>query len=147
MTHLRRWVLAVGAALAIAAYPAVAFASADSDVTPVGPDAQQADSAVLNLSPFIVSSIIGFLIPVVTALLTKATTPAWVKALSTAALSAIAGAINVSLVDGGGAVISQSTVVSAMLTFGAAIVSYVGWWKPTNTTSNPGGKLATVGVK
>lgn len=164
MTRLRRWLLALGLGVGVVLIPVVGFAGTDTDpdtdLTPVGPDAQQVDSALFNLSPFIVSSILGTLIPLVTGLLTKITTPAWVKAVITAALSAVAGLINVSLVDNGGAVVSQSAVVSAVLTFVVAVTTYRGFWKPLSVTSSPvthvnndgnlvtePGKLATVGVK
>lgn len=145
--------------------PIVAFATAtdtepDGDLTPVGPDAQQADSAFLNLSPFVVSTILGTVIPLITGFVTKLTTPAWVKAVITAVLSGVAGLINVSLVDGGGAVISQSAFVSAVLTFIVAVATYAGIWRPMAVTSSPvthtdengvlvtePGKLATVGIK
>lgn len=165
MTHTIRRLLAATAVTAGAVMlPIVAFAATDTEtdteITPVGPDAQQADSAVLNLSPFVVSTILGTLIPILTGLLTKLTTPAWVKTVLTLLLSAVAGLINVSLVDGGGAVISQSAVISAVLTFVVAVATYVGIWRPTGVTSSlvthvdtngvlvtEPGKLATVGVK
>jgi hypothetical protein len=131
----------------------------DGDLTPVGPDAQQADSALANLPPFWVSVILGAIIPVLTGLLTKVATPAWVKYVVTAALSGIAGLVNVSLIDGGGAVISQSSATSAALTFILALAAYEGW-KTVGVTSSritrtdgsgnlvtEPGKLATVGIK
>lgn len=165
MTHpIRRLLAATAVTVGAVMLPVVAFAAtdteADSEITPVGPDAQQADSAFLDLSPFVVSTILGVLIPLITGILTKVTTPAWVKAVGTIILSGIAGLINVSLVDGGGAVISQSAFVSAVLTFIVAVATYAGFWRPTGVTSSPvthvdengvlvtePGKLATVGVK
>jgi hypothetical protein len=139
--------------------PGVASATADEDLTPVGPDAQQVDSAFLNLPPFWVSVILGAVIPVLTGLLTKVTTPAWVKYAITAVLSGVAGLVNVSLVDGGGAVISQSAATSAVLTFILSLAAYEGW-KTVGVTSSTvtrtdgdgnvvtePGKLAAVGVK
>lgn len=107
MTHpIRRLLAATAVTVGAVMLPVVAFAAtdteADSEITPVGPDAQQADSAFLDLSPFVVSTILGVLIPLITGILTKVTTPAWVKAVGTIILSGIAGLINVSLVDGGG---------------------------------------------
>lgn len=147
-------------ALAVRLVTSATDTDPDSDLTPVGPDAQQADSAFLNLSPFVVSTILGTVIPILTGILTKATTPAWVKTVLTLLLSAVVGLINVSLVDGGGAVISQSALVSAILAFIVAIASYVGIWRPNGVTSSlitrvnadgvlvtEPGKLTNVGVK
>jgi hypothetical protein len=154
---MKRLMLAVATMFAFLMVPVSASAS---DLTPIGPDAQQADSAFLDLSPFLVTTILGTIIPLITGLLTKLSTPAWVKAVLTAALSTVAGALNVSLVDGGGAVVSQSTVISAVLTFIVAVATYAGFWRPLAVSSSPvthvdesgnlvtePGKLATVGVK
>ena len=132
--------------------------AAAADVTPVGPDAT-VDSA-FDLTPYTVTLILGFVIPLVNGLVTKYTTPAWVKAVVGLVLAAVAGVINVSLTEGGGAVISQSTLKSAGLTFIVAVAAYAGVWKPFSLTSSPvthvdetgvlvtePGKLSTVGVK
>lgn len=128
-----------------------------SAVTPVGPDTT-ADSA-FSLDAFTVTFILGSLIPLVNGLVTKLTTSSAVKAIVTIVLSGIAGLVNVSLTDGGGAVISQSALKSAILTLIVAIAMYAGVWKPLALTSSPvtrvedgvlvtePGKLASVGVK
>jgi hypothetical protein len=149
----------VGLGLIAAAFlaPGVASASA-GEVTPVGPDAQQTDS-FLDLSPFTVSVILGAVIPLITGFFTRVSTPAWVKYVVTALLSGVAGLLNVSMVDGGGAVISQSAFTSAVLTFLLSLAAYEGW-KTVGLTSSTvtrtdgdgnvvtePGKLATVGVK
>ena len=139
--------------------PSVAFAAVD-DLTPVGPDAQQVDTALFELSPFIVSSIMGVVIPLLVGLLTKLTTPSKWKAILMLGLDAVAGLVTVSLVDGGGAVFSQSAVVAGILAFFASATSYGRFWKPLTVTSSVvtvtddsgtrvevPSKLATVGVK
>lgn len=139
--------------------PTVVFASTLEEPTPVGPDAVQADS-VLNLPPYVVAAILGVAIPVITGYFTKLTWPSWVKYGLTTLLSAIAGLINVSLVDGGGAVISWSAASSAIITWLVAMGAYQGWTTVGVTSSmvtrvpadggepvREPGKLATVGVK
>jgi hypothetical protein len=139
--------------------PTVAAAAVD-DITPVGPDAQAVDTALFNLSPFIVSFILGALVPLVTGILTKLNTPSKVKAWVAVALDAVVGLVTVSMVDGGGAVISQSAVVAAVLAYFASQTSYTGFWRPHAITSSAvtitndagqhvevPGKLANVGVK
>lgn len=149
-----------GLGLVAAAFlaPGVAGASSLEEPTPVGPDAVQADS-VLNLPPYVVSLLLGALIPLLTGLLTKVSTPSWVKYGVTSLLSAVAGLVNVSLTDGGGAVISWSSVSSAAVTWIIANVAYQGWRTVGATSSmvtrvdssgtevREPGSLATVGVK
>jgi len=108
--------------LGIAA-PTVAFAQVPVD-TPIGPDST-ADS-LFNLDPFVVTMILGTLIPALVALVTKASTAAWLKKVLTLALSAVAGLVTVGMIDGGGSVISVDSLKSAFLAFLAAIGSYFG---------------------
>lgn len=150
--------LAAGLAAGAILIPSMALASSLDEPTPVGPDAVTADS-VLNLPPYVVSLILGALIPLVTGLLTKVTTPSWVKYAVTSLLAAVAGLVNVSLTDGGGAVISWSAVASAAVTWIIANVAYQGWATLGATSSmvsrvntegvevHEPGKLASVGVK
>jgi hypothetical protein len=158
MTRLRKLLLALGVIIAAVLLPTVALASGLDEPTPVGPDAVTADSA-LNIPPFIVSVILGIAIPLVTGFFTKLTTPSWVKYGLTTLLAAVAGLVNVSLVDGGGAVISWSAASAAALTWLAAMAAYAGWTTVGVTSSvvtrvdengvlvTEPGKLATVGVK
>jgi hypothetical protein len=116
--------------------------------TPVGPDATS--DSMFNLDPFTVSIILGFIIPIVNGILTKASTPAWVKGVVTLFLSAVSGLLTVGLTDNGGAVFSQATLKSAVLAFGIAVASYYSVWRPFGLTSTPtpGGeaKLAPIGI-
>lgn len=129
-----------------------------SAVTPVGPDTT-ADSA-FALDAYTVTLLFGLIIPLVNGLVTKISTSSAVKAVLTLFLSAVAGVVNVSLTEGGGAIVSQSTLKSTGLTFIVAVVTYFGLFKPVGLTSSPvthvdengvlvtePGKLATVGVK
>lgn len=159
MSRLRKLLLALGVITVFVGLPTIAMASGLDEPTPVGPDAVTTDSA-LSLPPYVVALILGTLIPLVNGVVTKLTTSSTVKAIVTLVLSAIAGIVNVSLVDGGGAVVSWSTLNAAAITFIVAIATYTGVWKPMGVTSSPvtrvdetgvqvtePGKLATVGVK
>lgn len=153
--------LAIALAVILLA-PRIGLATAgegDSDLTPVGPDSQTTDTALFSLSPFLVAVILGSLVPVLNGILTKLSTSSKVKVVFNMVLSAIVGLVTVSIVDGGGAVFSQSAVISAILAFWASITSYAGLWRPLEITSSPvavtneagqrvekPGKLATVGV-
>lgn len=126
-------------------------------VTPVGPDTQ-ADSA-FGLDAYTVTILLGLVIPLINGFVTKCSTSTTVKALITLLLSAVAGIVNVSITEGGGAIISQSTIKSTALTFLIAVTTYVGLFKPLELTSSlivkpdengtvvtKPGKLASVGV-
>jgi len=138
--------------------PAAVLASGLEEPTPVGPDAVQVDGA-FALPPYVVSVILGVVIPLVTGLLTKLLWASWVKQLVTIVLSGVAGLVNVHLVDGGGAVISWSAFISAAITWAFAMVAYLGWstvgltssfvtrTDSTGTLVTEPGKLANVGIK
>jgi hypothetical protein len=98
-------------------------------LTPVGPDAQ-ADS-VLSLDPFTVSLLFGAVIPIIGGVILKASTSGTVKAIANLVMSAIAAAVNVSMTDGGGAIVSEQTLKSTGLTFLISIATLYGVWKPT----------------
>lgn len=91
--------------------------------TPVGPDAES--DSLLNLDPFIVSSVIGIIIPFIIAFVTDSSVSVWFKRFLTAVLAAIGGIITVGATDDGGAVISESAVKSAILTIIAAGTTYL----------------------
>lgn len=98
-------------------------------VTPVGPDST-ADSA-FSLDPFTVSLLFGTLIPIVGGVLLKNSLSGTFKAIVNLVLSALAAVINVSLTEGGGAIVSESTLKSTGLTFLVSIATLYGVWKPT----------------
>ena len=95
-----------------------------ASVTPIGPDAQT--NSLFELDPFVVTMILGTIIPALIAIVTKASTAAWVKKVLTLILSAVAGLLTVGLTDGGGAVVSVDTVKSAFLAFLSALGVYFG---------------------
>lgn len=93
-------------------------------VTPIGPDAQT--DSLFQLDPFIVTMLLGTLIPAAIALITKASTDAWIKKVATLILAGVAGVVTVGLQDGGGALISVDSLKSAGLAFLTAIAAYFG---------------------
>lgn len=109
--------------------------------TPVGPDAQA--NSLFELDPFTVSALLGTIIPILVGLVTKVSTSSAMKAILNALFSGVAAIINVSVIDGGGAIISQSTVKSAALTFLVSIATYYGIWKPTGVAA----QAQAVGVR
>lgn len=101
--------------------------------TPVGPDAQV--DSLLTLDPFLVTAMMGTLIPILVGFFTKASTSPAVKAVALAVLSTVGGMVNVAATDGGGAVISEDMVKSAFLTFIAAVAIHFGVLRPTGVTA------------
>lgn len=121
-TILSRYIVALLVVLIGVTLAQPAFAVADP-ATPVGPDAQT--DSLFGLDPFIVSSLIGVLIPFLVAFVTDATISAGFKKLLTAILAAISGVITVGATDGGGAIISVSSLKAAALTIFAAASTYI----------------------
>lgn len=85
---------------------------------------------MLTLSALVVTMIVSYLIPAVTALLTKANASAWLKQFVTAVLAAANGLVVTATQIDGTAVISKQALVLALGSFIAAQASYVGLYKP-----------------
>lgn len=83
----------------------------------------------VTLGVFTVNVILGFIIPVLTAVVTKASASPVLKGAVTLTLSAIAGLINTAITITGEAVFSQAMVQQATLTWLIALASYLGLWK------------------
>lgn len=88
-----------------------------------------AAATLFTISPFVTTLIVGHVVPLLTALLTKVEASAGVKQLTTAVLSAISAFIvNATTIDGS-ASFSSETLTIAILTFLTANISYVALWK------------------
>lgn len=87
-------------------------------------------TTTITLSAFLVTLVVGYLLPLGTALLTKLRASASVKQLITAVLSAVNGFIVTSTVQDGTAVFSKETLLFAILSFVTANVGYVYTFKP-----------------
>lgn len=92
----------------------------------------------MTLSALIVTTIVTFLIPAVTALLTKATASTGLKQFVTALLAAINGVVVTATQVDGTAVISKQALILALGSFLAAQAAYVGLYKPHDAN----GKIA-----
>lgn len=95
---------------------------ASAATTPIGPDSTA--NSLLDLDPNAVGFILGAAIPFIVALVTGTATAAWIKKSLTIILSAVAGLITVSQVDGGGAVISAASFKAAAWSLVSALVVY-----------------------
>ena len=82
------------------------------------------------LSTAAVSFILTLAIPVVTALVTKATAPDRVKAVVTIVLAAVVVLITRATDDTGQAVLSGAVFLSWLQTTAIAVASYLGFYKP-----------------
>jgi len=135
------WAALVAVFLMLVLAPAHVMASAPPPVTVDAGDV----STVVIAAP-IITIIVSLLIPLINGFLTKASTPGGVKALGTIILNAISALITTGLVVDGGTAWSTTTLYTALLGCVISIATYAGVYKPMGVTSNPGGKLASVGV-
>lgn len=123
------------AAVAVLCMPFTAAAAAIpiEPVTPIGPDSG-ADS-LFSLDPFLVTMILGTLIPALISLVTTASTAAWIKKALTLALSAVAGVITAGMIDGGDGStwIGVDALKSAGLAFITSMAAYFGLLRNSET--------------
>lgn len=87
-------------------------------------------TTTITLSAFIVTLLVGYVIPLATALLTKVSASAGVKQFVTALLAAINGFVVTATMQDGTAVFSKQSLLFAILSFITANVGYVAGWKP-----------------
>jgi len=82
----------------------------------------------------VVSILIGTLIPILVALVTRSTAPPGVKAVVNLALSAVTGfgAEYVNDVN----FVWQQALLTTVVTFVVSVATYYGLWKPTNVASS-----------
>lgn len=86
-------------------------------------------TTLITLDPFLLSALIGIVIPLVVALVTKLSLDSRIKAILSIILSAIGGTL-VQVNNNGGTFDWKQALVATAVTAGTAIVSYVGAWKP-----------------
>lgn len=124
--------------------PALALTASVFDVPP--PDSPtQVDW--LNLSdPTSVVRIIGLLIPILTALVTKHVAAQGLKAVTTTVLSAITAAAAVLVAADGHSFAWQAFVNAFINTFVPAIALYYGLWKPTGLAGSVAAATKNFGI-
>ena len=86
---------------------------------------------LFELPPLIAGPIIGFFVPALTALITKIVWPGWIKGLVMTVLAALAAALAQATTEGGGAVISQATVIAFLTTWATAAAAWWNIWRPS----------------
>lgn len=79
----------------------------------------------------VVTLALAVVIPFLVSLVTKWTAPAWVKIGANVALSAVAAAVTLSMTTTGTAVLSKQTLVLFGEQFLAALLVYLGVYKPS----------------
>jgi putative effector of murein hydrolase LrgA (UPF0299 family) len=92
---------------------------------------------VFTLSAFVVSLVVGTLIPILTGIVTKASLSSGVKGLITLVLSMVSAAVTAAVVSDGSAVFSRDTLLLFFITFVQGIAAYYGVLKPLGVTSTP----------
>lgn len=111
------------------------------------PNASTADQIDwLNLSdPTTVVRILGLLIPILTAVVTKRVASQGLKSVVTLVLSAVTAGVAVLVADDGGWA-WQAFVNAFINTFLPAIAMYYGFWKPTGVAGSVAAKTEHFGV-
>ena len=87
---------------------------------------------VLQATPFVVTLIVGHVIPIATALVTKSSASSDLKRFVTAAVSAASAYVMQSTLADGSAVFTAQTAVMAVAAFISANVAYVSWFAKKN---------------
>lgn len=82
------------------------------------------------LEPTWVTVILGLLIPLLTGLITKANASATIKQIVTLTLAAATTLISRAVIESGEALFTQELLIEAGMTWGIAIGSYLGIYKP-----------------
>ena len=109
-------------------------------------DLEQSETTLFELSPLAVSSLLGVIIPIVVGVITKSSASPGLKAVANIVLSGVAAVVTQNLVEGGGAVLSQDTLVLAALTWVVSIATYFGLYKPAGVTDKVQTKTAGFGL-
>jgi hypothetical protein len=122
-----------------------ASATVDSVAPPPPVDVPAEVSTVAIAAP-IVTLIVSVVIPLITALLTRGTTPSWVKAIVMIVLNGVSAFVTSTILPDGSVWFTSVTFWTWLIGIGISTVSYVVAYKPNAITSNAGGKLENVGV-
>lgn len=84
----------------------------------------------VTLSATLVTMLVSYVIPILTAFITQSSASTGLKQFVTALLSAINGLIVGGLVNDGSAALSKESILFAVGSFVLANVSYITFWKP-----------------
>jgi hypothetical protein len=137
--------ITVGAMVALTAFCVMGAVALASPAPPVTTDTDMASTIVIAAP--IVTLIVSLLIPLINGIITTAKTASWVKGVITIVLNAASALITTGLLVDGTSAFSTTALYTAVLGTIISVVSYFNLWKPLNASSNPGGKLANVGLK
>lgn len=104
---------------------------------------------MLHLDSQAINVLVSSIIPLLVGFLTRSTTSGAVKGVLLLFLSAVSGVLTQYLSAGSNSVnvTWYTLVISVLVSFGTAVATYFGIYKPAAVHSNLGGRLAGVGVK
>jgi hypothetical protein len=91
----------------------------------------------LNIDPQVLSYILGIVFPIIVGIVTKATAPAWVKALTLTVLSTIGGFLSQAITENGHVDLKR-VFVSTVTVFVVGVATHFGLWKPSEVTGSTG---------
>lgn len=84
----------------------------------------------ITLSAFLVTLVVSYVIPLVTALITKVSASATLKQFVSGLLAAITGFLTNATMQDGSAVFSKESLLFAAMSFMTANIAYVGTYRP-----------------
>ncbi len=89
---------------------------------------------MIVLDVAIVSILLGFVLPLFVGIVTKKVESRQLKGVLLLTASALSGLLSSSLTTGG--VLSKDAIIAGITTYGIALASYYGVWKPTGTAEH-----------
>jgi hypothetical protein len=124
-SRLKLFAVALATFFAVGAF-AVPMAFADANAGGATGETLQS----LTISALVVTVVVSYVIPIITAFLTKSSASTNTKNLVTAVLAAVNGLIVGGVVNDGTAVLSKESIIFAIGSFILANTSYITLWKP-----------------
>lgn len=94
----------------------------------------------------VASILLGFGLPLLVAVVTKIKAARAIKAACLLALSIITGLVTTSVGSDGGAVISSTALISAIIAWVTGMASYYGLWKPSGVAGSVAQKTDGFGI-
>lgn len=103
-------------------------------------------TTVIHVDTQLIAILAGIVIPLLTGLVTKLRAGSAVKAVTTAVLAVLAGAVTSLVVEPEKGIALYDFFYATALAFISSIATYYGFWKPTGVTNEVQTATADVGI-
>lgn len=101
---------------------------------------------MLTIDATLTQLIVATLIPLAVGVVTKLSSPSWLKSVTMIVLSAVATVVTVSIQADGVAVISKETAIQFLQSVTQSVAIFYGVWKPTGVAAAVQQKTENVGL-